>query len=257
MNKPNVRAIFKTVGDAVTKHSPEILTGVGIAGMVTTTVLAVGATPKALKLIDAKKKEERLDELTPIETVKTCWKPYIPAVATGLFSIACLIGANSVHARRNAALATAYQLSSTALTEYKDKVVETIGEKKEKEVRDSINKDHIDKNPVSPSEVIITDKGNTLCYEHLSGRYFKSDIDRIRKAENELNKRMLNDMYISLNEFYDELDLDHTRIGDELGWNIDHGLIDIHFSAQLADDETPCIVVDFQTPPYYGYNRLS
>lgn len=256
MSKPNLAKAFKSVRLAVTKHSPEILTGIGIAGMITTTVLAVKATPKAVRLIEEAEYEKQ-ETLTPVETVKTAWKCYIPAVAIGATSIACLIGASSVSVRRNAALATAYQLSTTALNEYKEKVVETIGEKQEKVVRDNLEKDRIEKNPVSKAEVIITDKGNTLCFEALSGRYFKSDIDRIRKAENELNKRMLSDMYISLNEFYDEIGIDHTGIGDEIGWNINKtGMIDLYFSSQIADDDTPCIVVNFNTAPEYGYSSL-
>jgi hypothetical protein len=161
-----------------------------------------------------------------------------------------------VHARRTAALATAYKISETALTEYKDKVVETIGEKKEKQVRDKIDKDHIDKDPVSKKEVIITKAGETLCYDMLSGRYFKSDIEQIKKAVNELNRRMMNDMYISLNEFYDELGLSHTAIGYEIGWNIDSGLIETDFSSQIADDGTPCIVVGYSVAPKYNYSKL-
>lgn len=266
MNKSNVSKVFRTIGRAVTKHSPEILVGIGITGMISTTVLAVKATPKALELIEEEKQRQnhelaeeeahQIDRLKPLDVVKVAWKPYIPAVVTGAASVACLIGANSVHSRRNAALATAYKLSETALSEYREKVIETIGDKKEKVVRDKIAKDKIDKKPVTKSEVIITEKGNTLCYDALSGRYFKSDIDLIRKAENELNKRMLQDMYISLNELYDELDLDHTTIGDEIGWNLDDGLIEICFSSQIADDDTPCIVMDYRKPPKYKYSSL-
>ena len=79
---------------------------------------------------------------------------------------------------------------------------------------------------------IITDKGNTLCFDSLSGRYFKSDIDKIKRAVNNLNRELTYDMYVSLNDFYDELDLDHTKIGDELGWNLDDGLIDVYFGSQ-------------------------
>ena len=116
---------------AISKHSPEILVGVGIAGMLTTVVLAVKATPKALTLIEEKKEEQEVDELTPVETIKATWKCYIPAAVTCVASTACIIGASAVNAKRNAALATAYTLSETALKEYKAKVVETIGEKKE------------------------------------------------------------------------------------------------------------------------------
>ena len=53
----NFNLIVNDVKTTLSKHAPEILTGIGIAGMVTTTVLAVRATPKALMLIDAKKQE--------------------------------------------------------------------------------------------------------------------------------------------------------------------------------------------------------
>ena len=46
--KLNVSKLCKDAKVMVSKRSPEILTGLGIAGMITTTVLAVKATPKAL-----------------------------------------------------------------------------------------------------------------------------------------------------------------------------------------------------------------
>lgn len=259
MSKPNLAKIVKNVQMIVSKRSPEILTGIGIAGMITTTILAVKATPKALDLIA--KKEDELDlnteeRLTPIETVKVAWKPYIPAVATGIISVTCLIGASSVSAKRTAALAAAYQISETALTEYRDKVVETIGEKKERTIQEKVKKDRVDKNPVSKNEVIVTEKGNTLCYDIHSGRYFKSDIEKIKKAVNELNRQMLSDMYISLNQFYYELGLEGTKIGDELGWNVDDGMIDVDFSSHLADDGTPCIAIDYRIAPRYDYSKF-
>ena len=256
MNKADVTQFFKTARSAVVKHSPEILTGVGIAGMITTTVLAVQATPKALRLIEEKKKEDHVDKLTPLDTVKVAWKPYIPAAATCVLSTTCLIGASSVNSRRNAALAAAYNLSKTALADYKEKVIETIGEKKEEAIRDKVAKKKVEENTVANSSIIITDDGNTLCLETVSMRYFRSDIDKIRKVVNELNRRMLSEMYISLSEFYDELDLPHTANSDELGWNIDVGLIEVSFSAQLAEKDRPCVVIDFLYTPEYNYQRL-
>ena len=273
MNKSNVTKLISSLKEGVSKHSPEILTGIGIAGMFTTTVLAVKATPKALKLIDIKKGEifDELDDadvkangldisdmkLTPIEYVKTAWKPYIPAAITCVASTACLIGASSVNMKRNAALATAYQLSQTALTEYKDKVIETIGEKKEAKIKEAVDKERVEKNPVSTNEVIITGSGDSLCYDVISGRYFKSDIDKLKKAENELNAKLIREDYISLNEFYVEIGLSPTSIGNELGWNVgSDGLIDLHFTSQLSDDGTPCLVVDYHIAPRYNYASL-
>lgn len=258
MRKPNLANLMSNTRQFVNKHSPEILTGIGIAGMITTTVLAVRATPKALQLIEEKKNEDWVDELSPLEVVKTAWKPYVPAAVTGIASVACLIGASSVNAKRNAALATAYKLSETALSEYREKVIETIGEKKEKTVRDKVAEERVKKNPVSKSEVVVTNNGTTLCFDPISARYFKSSIDKIKRAENELNKQMLHDIsgYVSLNDFYDELGLDHTSVGDDLGWNVDR-LIDISFSSQLNDDGEPSVVLDYLVTPKYDFYKFS
>lgn len=255
MNRNKIPKFILSVRNAAKKHSPEILTGIGIAGMITTAVMAVRATPKALILIEEKKDENGVDKLTAMETVKAAWACYIPAAIVGGVSVFCLIGASSANLRRNAALATAYTLSESALKEYQEKVVETIGEKKEQSVRDAIAKDKIEKNPIANREVIITERGNTLCYDVISGRYFKSDIDKLRKAENELNRQMRDDMYISLNEFYYEIGLNNTKLGDDLGWNIDNGYIELNFSSQLTADGTPCLVIDYQVAPRYDYSK--
>ena len=256
MSKIKFKPLIKTIRSGLAKHSPAILTALGITGMIGTTVLAVKATPKALDLIENKKEELDKDRLTVVETVKATWKCYVPAAITCATSAACLIGASSVHTKRNAALATAYKLSESALIEYRDKVVETIGEKKEQSVRDAIAKDHVEKNPVTNNEVIITDRGYTLCYDELSGRYFYSDIEKIKKAANELNRQMLNDMYVSLNELYYELGLEGTKLGEQMGWNVDRGLIDLKFSATVSADDRPCIVLDYRIPPMYDYQNM-
>lgn len=258
MGKTNLATIVASTRQFVSKRSPEILTGIGIAGMISTAVLAVKATPKAMELIEEKKREEWLDKLSPVEIVKVAWKPYIPAIVTCVTSTACLIGASSVSAKRNAALATAYKLSETALTEYREKVIETIGEKKERTVRDKVAEERVKKNPVSKNEVIITGNGKTLCFDPISGRYFMCSIETIKRAENTLNKQMLHDIsgYVSLNEFYDEIGLDHTSVGDDLGWNTDQ-IIDIDFSSQLNDNGEPSVVLDYLVSPKYDFYKFS
>lgn len=256
MKTPTLANVAKNVQTFVVKRSPEILTGLGIAGMFTTVVLSVKATPKALRNIEDLK-EEGMIPVPKIEIVKSCWKCYVPAAVMGLTSAACLIGATSVSARRTAALAAAYQISETALTEYREKVIETIGEKKEKLVREKVSEDRVEKQPVTKSEVFITNKGDTLFLEPLSKRYFKSDIELIRKAENKLNKEMLQGIsgYVSLNEFYDEIGLDRTDLGDDLGWNVEK-LIDVEFDPTITDDEKPCLAIQYIYPPKYKYNDL-
>ena len=121
MKKPDLSKMVRYVKHTTAKHSPEILTGIGIAGMITTTAMAVRATPKALILIEEEKRRLNKElvkvsenengvkhysgsrpygEIKPMEIVKVSWKCYIPAAITGTVSIACLIGASSVNMRR-------------------------------------------------------------------------------------------------------------------------------------------------------------
>lgn len=247
---------FKTTRKFLGKHSPEILTGIGVTGMISSTVLAVKATPKAIQLIEDKKYELKTDKLTVKETVKTAWKPYIPTVTLTIASAACIIGASAVNAKRNAALATAYAISERTLIRYRDKVIETIGEKKEKDIREKVAQDEVDKKPVSNSQVIITSKDNTLCMDAISGRYFRSDIDKIRKIVNELNRQMVHRNYISLEEFYNELGLEPTKNSSDLGWNLDDGLIEVEFNTCLAENDEPCVVIDYMIAPRYEYYKF-
>ncbi len=259
MDKQMLVKAFKSIQMAAKRHSPEILTGIGIAGMITTTVMAVRATPKALTLIGEREVDEDR-KLSKREIVKTAWSCYAPAAIVGGVSIACLVGSTSVNLRRNTALAAAYSCAETALREYQEKAVEVVGEKKEQTIRDAVAKERIEKHPVSESQILYTGHGDTLCYDSWCSRYFKSDIEVIRRAVHNLNDRLRMDNYISLNEFYDAIGLEETKVGDLLGWNIGKGYIKLSFSSVLASDltpfpDTPCLVIDFQVPPEYEYNR--
>lgn len=251
-----VTNFFKSTKSYLGKHGPEILTGIGITGMIATTVLAVKATPKALYLIEDKKDELEVDDLTVKETVKAAWVVYIPAALTCVASASCLISASAMNAKRNAALATAYAISERTLTRYRDKVIETIGEKKEKEVREKVAQDQVNNNKVSNSQVIITSSGDTLCLDSISMRYFKSDIDKIKKVVNELNRKMTYEHYISLSEFYIELGLEPTKNSDNVGWNLDDGLIEIKYSSCLAENDQPCLYIDYMIAPKYEFDKL-
>lgn len=254
-----LNAAFRDLGKYISRNSPSILTGLGISLGVASTVLAVTATPKAVRLLEEKKKEEKKEKLTVIETVKTAGACYIPSVLTAVGSIYCIVSANARFSKRNAILATAYALSERDLREYRDKVKETVGEKKEKEIRGKIAKDHILNNPAEPNHIFTPEGGKTLCYDNWTGRYFMSDMESLRRCENELNSRILKEQFVSLNELYDLLHLEGIKMGEDFGWNYD-GLHDelIHFSyfSQLDRDGNPCLVLDYDAEPYDVCQRI-
>lgn len=240
------------------KHSPEILTALGIAGLTTAAVMAVKVTPKALeKVRQDSQKNHNGDRYayTKKEAIASAWRHYVPAVGVGVSSAACLIFATSTNLRRNAALATAYSISEATLRDYQAKTLEMVGSEKEHEIREAVTKERTERNPIQSGNVFITGKGETLCYDPWSDRVFKSDPDAIVKAANALSREMLNSGYISLNDFYYEIGLTETKAGGQLGWKVDRGLIDPVFSGQLTQDQQPCIAVDFRIQPAYGFDE--
>lgn len=237
------------------KHAPGILQGLGIGGFVATTVLAVRATPKALAQIDAARKEKGR-ELNRREKVAAAWKSYILPASTGALSTICMISSCRMSHRRNAALAAAYSITETALHEYKDKVVETVGERKEKTIRDAVDAERVERNPPTPSEIAYAEgSGRTLCYDAMFGRYFYSDRETLEQAANRLNRQMstMAEPYISLNEFYMEIGLPTIEMGNRLGWNVSRALIKLDFTAQLINGRTPCMVMSYDVMPDYDY----
>lgn len=251
--KKELTSFAKTFAKGVNKHSPEILTAVGIAGMVTTVVMAVKVTPKALEKIES----EHPDGYTKTEAVKSAWKFYIPAAVTGTCSAACIIGATAINLKRNAALAAAYTLSEAFAKEYKDSVIETIGEKKEAEVRENIAKKRVDR--LSPEDFKTEGDTNpsdtTWFLDPYSGRPFKSNMNRLSKVQNDINNMLLNDGYVSLNDLYYMIGLDPNKDGDILGWANDKGLLEFKYTPVLsreldeAGNRVAVISLDYNIEP--------
>lgn len=240
----------------VSDNSPLILTAVGVVGTVTTAVLTGKASIKAFEDTHAVSHEDEIIalNLTKVEVVKRVWKHFIPAVATGSLTIAAIVGANRIGTRRAAALASVYAVTEKAYAEYKDKVIETIGEKKEQKVRDEIAQDRVSKLP-GANEVIIMGT-DVLCCDLLSGRYFESTMEDLKKAQNDLNYRILNDSYASLSDFYNLIGLSSTKYSEETGWR-SYEPLELQFSTTLADDMRPCLAISFNIEPIRNYYKVN
>jgi len=242
---------IKILGEILRKNSPTILTSLSVAGLLTTVILAVKVTPEAVDKIKADSRKNHDGDpyaYTKKEAIVSAWQYYVPAVAMGTFTTSCIVMSNSINLRRNAALASMYSLTETTLKEYQAKVVETIGQKKEKAITDAIAEDKVKNNPVG-AELIITGKGNHLCFDILSGRYFESDIEKIRKLQNDINHKLISEMWVSLNDVYSKMGLPNIAIGDDMGWNVDK-MMEFVFTSALTESGEPCIVIDHQVMPF-------
>jgi hypothetical protein len=258
MNMSGIKTAARAVVSGIKQKSPTILTSLGAAGVFGTAVLAVRATPEAIRnLQDHSVLDSSLylfEDKGIKDVLKLSWKYYIPTMIMATTTVGCIIGANSINLRRNAALASIYSLTEATLREYQAKVVETIGEKKERAIKDSIAQDKLDKNPLSGNQIIFTGKGETLCFDPLSGRYFKNDLENLRKIQNDINHDLISNMWISLNDVYDLIGLARTKVGDDLGWNVDK-MLNFIFTAKIAEGGHPCIVIDYTVEPTISFRN--
>ena len=250
-------SVLKHLQKFTIDNSPAILTAIGVTGTLTTSYLTGKASFKAAEVIRlAEEQGGTAEPGLPLlkEHVRLVWKLYLPAAGMGFLTVGSIILANRIGTRRAAALAAAYSISEKAFAEYKEKVVEKFGEKKEQAVRDAVAQDRVTNNPPG-REVIIAGSGDVLCYDTFTGRYFNSDMETLKSAQNKVNYRVLNDMYASLTDFYNEVGLPPTAYSEEVGWNSDK-LMELEFSATISDDGRPCIAVGFAVAPVRDYYRL-
>lgn len=253
----NVRNAIKVAEKFVGNNSPAILSGVAVSGTLATAFLTGKATFKAAKIIQAE--EERLQEtyedaIRPDFDTKNkgllVWKCYIPPAVAVVSTITCIVTAQTINSSRLAALAAAYKISDKAYSEYKDKVVEQFGEKGDERVRDSVAQDRVNQNPTVGRDIVRTKGGDVLCFDPYSARYFRSDAETLRAAQNDINQSMyrLSDSS-SLTDWYERIGLQSTKFSDDVGWNMENGL-QLRISTTTSDQMEPCLVIDFGIAPF-------
>ena len=221
--------------------------------MITTTVLAVKATPKALKALN-EAKEEKGEELTVLETVRVAGPSYIPTVLIGTSTIACIFGANILNKRQQAAMMSAYALLDNSYKEYKAKLKELYGEETHQEIVNAIAVEKAKEVGITAESLCtntcLTDDEScgepVLFYEEWSGRYFESTIEQVITAQYHINRNLVLRGYVTLNELYEFLGLKITEYGDTLGWAVEDEFYWLDFNHHKAtmDDGLECFIIE-------------
>jgi hypothetical protein len=243
-------------------HSTTILSAVGVAGTVGTAVLTGRASFKAADVIAAERYvvnlavegNENPVQLSKTEKVKLTWKLYLPPVATGVMTVTCIVYAHKISSKKIAALAVATGISERAFQEYKEKVVEKLGPRQDQKIRDDVAQDRVTANPPGSREIMIVGNGEVLFFDQLTGRYFQSTVEDVKRAENKVNFELIHYMSCSLSHFYDEVGLQPTTYTDQVGWNLNNKM-EVVFSTVLSPDGRPCIAIDFRNPPVHDYDK--
>lgn len=241
------------------KHSPTILSFISAGGVVGTAVLAVKATPKAMKILEDRKREN--GELTRTDIICETWKCYLPTIAIGISTIFCIFGANALNKHQQAALMSAYSLVSNSYKEYKSKLKELYGEEVHQNIVDSIVKDNCEDVYINASGFVEnfsldfeehSQKDKKLFYDTFSKRYFESTVNQVIQAEYHINRNFVLRGYVKLNEFYDFIGLKEIDYGDVVGWSCFDGdiyWIDFNNHKITLKNGKECYVIDFVFDP--------
>lgn len=229
------------------RNSSTILTGVGVIGVIATAVSAAVATPKALRRIH---KEGYKRSLTKWERVKLAAPAYIPTALIGASTITCVLGANILNKRHQAALTSAYALLDTSYKEYKQKVKDIYGEESQNRIMQDLYDD-------KQEELPIPEEGRQIFFDFFSLQFFESSIADIKKAERFVNSCLRRRGYVSLGEFYDELGIECTDTDCALGWSTNLGYDKVEFTVEVVTDggkdEKYVLNMPIEPTPLYGY----
>lgn len=231
------------------KRTSTILTILGAAGTIATAVLAVKETPKVLNSLEEAQREKG-EDLTKKEIVKTAAPYYIPAAIACAATLSCIFGANVVNKRTQASLMSAYALLDRLHKEYQNKI-KVISEEVDIKAKQEIAKDRYD-------EDTRIHNGEQVFFDFYSLRYFDSTMEKVRKAEEEVNRLLKERKYVFLNEFYDMLDIPRLDDGG-LTWSIYDGYSEVGFNYDVAmiDDgdegDVKCCIISFDNEPAIGY----
>lgn len=263
------KSLVARAGKSLKQASPTILSVLGAVGVVTTVIMAVRATPKALERIEDAKETKNLkngEDLTRMETIAACWQCYIPATATGIATIGCILGANILNRRQQAALTSAYALLNRTYQDYRKSVKNVFGEEGHKRVLDDMAVERVSENHTIYTQGAFESTTLDFCVpeeEHLfydiySDRQFASTIGKVLQAEYHLNRMFALNGSVSLNDLYNYLGLEPVKDGDDIGWWVDDNdeiyWVDFDHSVTFIDDgperpQVECLLIEFAKPP--------
>lgn len=255
-----IKTILKTAEKFITDKSPGILTGLGVAGTVTT-VLLTGRAAFRVGMDSSTQYHEAVLEDEPLPAhllekkhiVKAYWKEFIPAAVAGAVTVTAIIAGNQIGSRRTAAITAAFKLSEQLSDDYKAKVVNTLGLQKEEKMRADLAADRMNASPPSAGMIIVAGS-DVLFLDELSGRYFHNTVENVKKAVNDINYKINNYFHASLTDFYDLIGLEGTKFSSAIGWNTDE-LLEVQFTPTIHADK-PAILLGYNHGPILGYDRV-
>lgn len=249
-------------------HSPAILFGFGVVGVVATTVLACRATLKLDEVLQDLEKDlsiaDGLDSSLPsytkedhkhdtrvlkVRAAASVCKLYAPPVALGIVSIAALSGSHVILSRRNVALSAAYSAVMEGFKDYRKRVTDELGEEKDREFMYGVQeREVVEEGKNGPKVSTIKSFGSPSQYARIWDRDTsslweprpESNFFLLKSQQNYMNQRLQAVGHVTLNEVHDALGLERTAQGMIVGWVKNNGDEDnyIDFGVFRGNDQS-------------------
>ena len=254
-----VNKTLSKAGFQIKKHSPEILIVAGIAGVVTSAVMACKATTKINDILDQTKEEvgkvndalanEKIPEdvyskedakkdlaIIYIQTGVKLAKLYGPSLILGALSITSILASNNILRKRNVALAAAYATIDNSFKEYRSRVIERFGKDLDRELKYNIKAKEISETTVDENgkETTVTKTVPVVESEEPSdyARFFcegcagwtkdpEMNLVFLKQQQNWANELLKTRGHLFLNEVYDMLGIERSKAGQVVGWVYD------------------------------------
>lgn len=246
--------ISKRVGRQIYRSSPTILTVVASVGVIVTTITAVRATPKAVKLLKEAELEKG-ENLTKVEIIRVAGPSYIPSALLGISTIVCIFGANALNQKKQASLMSAYVMLNESYKQYRKSAKIVYGEDADDKIHVEMAKDAMVATYDWGYQVYNMDMDSEserlLFYDLSSKKYFRTTMAAVLNAQYHVNRNLAVRGDCSLNEYLSFLGVEGIDGGDDLGWDISYMVeemdcywLDFDNYKSTLEDGLECIIID-------------
>lgn len=249
------------VGFQLKKHSPEILVGAGVVGVVASAVMACKATTKLNDILEETKdqvdkihevkenpefaekytEEDSKKDLTIVyaQTGLKLAKLYGPSIILGAMSLGCIVTSHGIMRKRNVALTTAYAAVDSSFKKYRGRVIDRFGEELDKELKYNIKTKEVEETVVNEDgtestvkkTIHVADDPNEhspyAIFFDAGNKGWDSDPEMSKffliRQQNYANEKLKEQGYLFLNDVYEMLGARKTKAGQIVGWVYEEG----------------------------------
>lgn len=218
----NLKPIFRTILNWTKRNSTKILAGGAIVAETLGFYFMHREAPIVRKKLDALPEGAKW-----FDKVKAAGPVYLPAIGMLILSSGCIVGSVAMGERKAAIMASLYSASEASLRRLEKKIAEEYGTEKVNELHEKAREEVAMENPpMEPDDIVCTGKGNQLCYEAMTGQWFRSSLPAIENDAAVFNKYLIGQCWADFNEWLtDGLGIERAKLADFVGFNLDHLVI--------------------------------